>query len=174
MVVDFNVPNTRDLTKLKSLCVTIASALRTTPSSAALVWAPDHAKQGSNDSMDEEDAKIAKELRAAGLDPSRRLRSILRPHPNAVNKTAEFPWWADARLVIDASGDANANRWLTSQVVWTQRFHIEFVLPATKDLLDITTLTAETTPTLNKNRDSFFKSAQKGPCLLYTSDAADE
>jgi hypothetical protein len=161
--VDFNVPHTRDLNKLKQLCQNVAAVLKSAPSSVALVWAPDFAKQNSGEDVDEEEAKIVKELKLAGLDPGRRLRSMLRPHPTVENKTCEFPWFADARLVVDASGNVDANTWLKSKVARTQRFHTEFVLPPTVDLLDITTLAANQQLVTARVRDIYFKASQKGP-----------
>ena len=163
VIIDFNVPHTRDYTKLKALCSQISTILRTSTSSAALMWAPDFAKQRSLESVDDEHHKIQKELRTHGLDASRSVRSILRPHPSSENRTTEFPWWSDARLITVDDPDLEANVWLKTQVARTRRFHTEFVLPATDDLLDVTDMIADKGLSSSNSRDCFFKACQKGP-----------
>ena len=163
VIIDFNVPHTRDYTKLKALCSQISIILRTSTSSAALMWAPDFAKQRGVESVDDEHHKIQKELRTHGLDASRSVRSMLRPHPSSENKTTEFPWWSDARLITVDDPDLEANVWLKTQVARTRRFHTEFVLPATEDLLEITSMIADTGLSSSQNRDVYFRACQKGP-----------
>ena len=69
LIVDFNVPHTRDLTRITKLCQTIAGILTNAPDNGiGLIWAPDLAKQstGCDASAEEEESVIVKSLAKFG------------------------------------------------------------------------------------------------------------
>ncbi len=163
VLLDLNVPHTRDLTKLKGLANSLAAALQATSDSMAVVWCPDFTKQSSEDANDEEEAKIMKELRSAGLNCSRRVMAMQRPAPGSENLTNVFPWWTTARLVVLGSADPDTITWLRSTVGRTLRFPKEMVLPKLEDLLEVTAPGYDQQSSMAKRRDQYFRAAQKGP-----------
>ena len=60
LLLDFNVPHMRDLTRLQKLASQVSALLLNLPEAGAWIIAPDFAKQRSTDARDEEIVKLFK------------------------------------------------------------------------------------------------------------------
>ena len=100
VVLDFNVPNTRDALVLKKLIAAVANLIKTTDVSRSMVFAflATRPKEDSLDDLLEDEATLVKSMRGHGLKVTQRIRMALNP-PNENSSSANaWDFWQDARV----------------------------------------------------------------------------
>jgi hypothetical protein len=141
ILVDFNTPHSRDSLRLPGLISALASTCKVLGPTQTIVmaWMPNVPREGSTKSAEQDEADIVAHCTREGFQTNHRVRMFFHLHPNIANKTSEFEWWADGRLMT-LGGD---NFWLqNSELARIRRVLSEPVLPHTKDLVNITSLSA--------------------------------
>ena len=163
VLFDFNVPFTRDATRMVRVATQISAMLKQVPHAAALISMPDFAKVRTSESLEEEVAKLLKTFRATGMEVSRVLTLNLKQPLGIENRSSEFPLWTQFRLVQLKSLESNVE-WFASRTVRMWRWPEEALVPPSASLLDVDWLNAsEALRVEHQQRDIWFRAAQKGP-----------
>ena len=144
VIVDFNVPGSRDTIKMPSMINAAAEMVKILGAQLSVLWAimPNAPKEGSKSSAFEDEATISKLLAKAGFSTQERVRQVLDMPPNISNKVSCVDWFVDGRLCC--LGDSAENFWMVGSELSRTKIVPDRVLVADpEDLIDSCSLEAD-------------------------------
>lgn len=173
-IVDFNVPNARDVLKLKEILGAVTSLFKNNnPNKCALLahMAAYSKEDADNDPVDDE-VMIKNVLKKAGFGAQQTIRMLLTQPPNVDRTLTVGDWHADSRLCYLAPNDIAARGLVKGIHGNDWRMHSELArktsivarpkVPEAHEYIHVTTEDLDSTMTPDSRVNKEDKAAQRG------------